>query len=527
MSRSARAAKGFLTSILQYASQIVVQALLAPIVLRVAGREALGAYAAIMQTLSFLALVDIAHSWSLERFLGQSIGLDDGGARFRHVFTTARTLLLITNTVFAALTVVFSLFISKLFHLSPGIAHQAREALYVIAVWAILRTPLAAYLNASVATQDLAATNLIGTVLGASRAVASLLFVLAGGGLFGLMLSGTVVEAAGMFLYRVRFKKLNPTLMPSWGIPDKPLLREMVGFGGHAMFLNVGNMLVFSSGNTLAGMTSGAAVASTYYTSQMPTMTAYNMVLRLSDSATPAINELWGRNETERLKQALMRLTRFLLLLSLPLATGVILFNRDLVVSWVGMQQYAGTLLSVTLALFCVVISVQRVAIVYAFVLGWMRLLTVTAFVQGVANFALAFYLGRKLGLGGITLALLIVVLPQTYLLWRKIGRFFELNVPVFLAECFLRCVFPLAAASALSLLVHHFVVIRQHHLLPIFAEAITFIVTYSLLAHRFSLAGQDRQDVDRYLGSFVRRLRSITGRPSAAAKETDDVSQP
>src|ERR1700747_3063546 len=134
MSRSARAASGFLTSVLQYISQILMQALLAPVVLRLAGREALGAYAAIMQTLGFLALVDVAHSWSLERFLGQSIGLPDGGARFRRVFTTARSLLLISNTVFAILTLIFSLYITRLFHLSPGIALQARHALYVIAV---------------------------------------------------------------------------------------------------------------------------------------------------------------------------------------------------------------------------------------------------------------------------------------------------------------------------------------------------------------------------------------------------------
>ena len=83
MSRSTRAAKGFLTSILQYASQIAVQALLAPVVLRIAGRETLGAYAAIMQAVAYLALVDLGSSWSLERFLAQALGLNDKGKRFR------------------------------------------------------------------------------------------------------------------------------------------------------------------------------------------------------------------------------------------------------------------------------------------------------------------------------------------------------------------------------------------------------------------------------------------------------------
>jgi O-antigen/teichoic acid export membrane protein len=509
MSRSGKAAKGFLTSLIQYSSQILVQSLLAPVVLKLAGREALGAYAALMQALSLLALVDIAHSWSLERFLGQSMGLDDGGARFRHIFTTARTLLLITNTIFAVLVIVFSMFIARLFHLSPGIGLQARYALYVIAVWAVVRTPLAAYLNASFATQDLAAVNLIGGLLGTARATASLLFVLAGGGLFGLMFAGTVVEACGTVLYRVRFKRKNPHLMPGWGIPDKALLREMVGFGGHAIFLNIGNMLVFNSGNALASLTNGAAVASTFYTSQMPTMTAYNMILRLSDNATPAINEFYGRGETERLKAALMRLTRFLLLLALPLATGVFFFNRDLVISWVGPNQYAGKLFTSTLAVFCVVIALQRAAMIFSFVFGWMRLLTLTSFAQGVANFGLAWFLGKRMGLGGISLALVLVTIPQTVMLWFRLGNYFGINLISFLSRCVARSSIPLFCASALSLLIRSTVSIGYRHLGGFLAEVLTFASTYLLVAYPFLLE-QDRNDVNRYLQGFAKRGRNV-----------------
>lgn len=93
MSRSGRAAKGFAASIVQFWTQMLVQVLLAPIVLHVAGRETLGAYAAIMQTLGFLYLFDVVGDWSLERFLAQATGQEDGGARFRVLFTTARTLI--------------------------------------------------------------------------------------------------------------------------------------------------------------------------------------------------------------------------------------------------------------------------------------------------------------------------------------------------------------------------------------------------------------------------------------------------
>lgn len=504
MSRSSRAAKGFVTGLFQYAAQILMQALLAPVVLKVAGRETLGAYAAIMQVVGFITLVDIVGSWSLERFLGQALGLEDGGERFRTILTTARTVFLFCNVVFALLVFVFSLFIGRLFHLSPETTYQARMALYVIAVWAIVRTPLAAYLNASIATQDLAATNLIGTGLGIGRAVASLGFVLLGGGLFGLMLAGTAVEACGYFLYRLRFKKVNPNLMPGWGFRDKALLKEMLGFGGHAVFVNIGNMLVFSSGNTIAGMTAGAAAASSFYTTQMPTMTAYNMMRRFSDSTTPAVNELWGRREVALVRRSLVRVTRLLMTLTLPLALGALLFNRDLVTAWVGPRQYAGTLLTASLAGFCVIASVQRIAIDYSFTFGWMKLLTTTSLLQGIANFVMAFFFAKALGLGGITLALAIVIVPQTFILWRRIGGFLKVNVVSLYGKCFLRALVPLAGATLAGWgLVHRLVSIRKHSFGPLAAELLAFAMVYFALAYIFMLTSQDRADVKRYGESF------------------------
>jgi O-antigen/teichoic acid export membrane protein len=513
MSRTGKAAKGFVASIFQFIAQILVQLLLAPIVLKLAGRETLGAYAAVMQALAYLSLTDFVGSWSLERFLGQASGIDAGGARFRCILTTARTVFIFTNLLYSILVVIFSLFTARLFHLSPNVAHQAQHALWVIAVWALLRTTLVAYGGALLAMQDIAVFNMIGMFMGIGRTVASLVFILMGGGLFGLMLAGTSVEAFGLILYRIRFKKLFPNLMPSWGISDKALLKEMLSFGGHALLVNLGTGLVYNSGNTIAGFTKGAAVASGFYTTQMPTMTVYNMMMRLPDSATPAINELWGRREVERLREALRRITRLLLALTLPLSLGVLLFNRDVVVTWVGDQQYAGTLLTASLAAFCIVVSLQRSAIVYSFTFGWMRLLSVTGIIQGAANFALGIALARLFGLGGITLALVLVILPQTMILWYRVGRFLEVNVAKLLGGCVARSVIPLGGSAACGLLVHRLVAIRQHHLLPLLAEAFTFIVVYSLLAYPLVLFDHDRGEIKRYLRGFAIRGRNLQRR--------------
>ncbi len=58
MSGTSRAIKGAVTSFLQYGLQIVLQIALAPLVLRAAGQETLGAYVSLMQAIGYLALVD-------------------------------------------------------------------------------------------------------------------------------------------------------------------------------------------------------------------------------------------------------------------------------------------------------------------------------------------------------------------------------------------------------------------------------------------------------------------------------------
>ena len=510
MSRSAKAAKGFATSIFRSLSQILVQILLAPIVLKMAGREALGAYAAIMQTVSLLLLVDIAGSWSLERFLGHALAAEDGGKRFREVFTTARTILLITNTIFGIGVFIISLFIGRLFHLSPQIQSQARDALYVVAVWGIIRTPLAAYANASIATQDLAATNLISTAISISRTLASLLFVLMGTGLFGLIISGTVVDVIGCFLYRARFRKMSPNLEPSWGVPDKALFREMLGFGGYVLLTNVGNRLFFNSANMMAALTNGAAEASAFYTSQMPTMTGYVMLMRVADNAAPAVYELSGRGEKERLGRAFLRLTHIVLVMTLPLAVGVVLFNRDVVTCWVGPSLYAGRLLSVTIAIFCVLDGIRSISVLFAFAQGWMKLLTVTSLIQGIANFALGYFLGKWLGLGGITLALCIVMLPQFFVLLREIEKAFTIPIASHLALNVLRLALPLGLAALASEFVHFRVKIALHHFQGLLLECFVFLAVYAPIAYTLALQPGDREEVRRYLSSVASMGKNI-----------------
>jgi hypothetical protein len=170
----------------------------------------------------------------------------------------------------------------------------------------------------------------------------------------------------------------------------------------------------------------------------------------------------------------------------------------------VGSAQYGGNLLTVTLALFCILDGIRGICVLFAFAQGWMRLLATTSLFQGIANFGLGFLLGKLLGLGGITLALSVVALPQFCLLLRKIDKTFSVGIIPRLGEIVLRLVLPLATAAVMGKLVHSRIRIAEHHFTGLLLECVTFFVVYCSVAYPLALCRQDRVDVRRYVGSAL-----------------------
>jgi hypothetical protein len=182
-----------------------------------------------------------------------------------------------------------------------------------------------------------------------------------------------------------------------------------------------------------------------------------------------------------------------------------VLFNRDVVTSWVGKLQYGGDLLTYTLALFCVLNGVRGICTLFAFAQGWMGLLGSTAVVQGAAGFGLGYWMGKELGLGGITLALSLVCLPQIFLLLRKIEQTYSIGVAAHFMGILLRLLIPLAAATAAGEVVHFRVKIAEHHFLGVTLECLAFLAAYCLAGYPLALHREDRADVRRYAHSVLR----------------------
>lgn len=501
-SRTSRVASGTLTAFLQYGLQMILQIALAPLVLKVAGKETLGAYAIITQVVGQLALLDFGFSTTLMRYLSNAYGYDDNKLRFGNVFTTGRTFLTASNILFSLAIILLSFWIGNLFSLSVAVNNQAKMALWLLAGWTVIRTPFTLYDSALFASQNQKVCNIFAMVNNSVRLVLSLGLVAIGGGLVGLMLANIFAELTGLIMSRWYFKRLYPDVRVGWGFPDKALFGEMFKFGFQIMLMNIVSRVIFGTDNIIVGYLFNATAVAAYYTTQIPTFACFALIWKLSDNASPAINELVAKGNINSLKSAYNRLYRYTLLMTLPVAVGIIIFNKPLVTFWVGPNQYAGNLMSSFLALFFFIAVMGHLNAAFLVGFGIIRPFIAFGLVEAVVKVSLSLILGRMFGIQWIMVASVIAAAPG--FLYMSLITLRRLNLSV--GEFWDEAIMPASMSCIFSILVTALIVIFQPHV-----NFIVFLVSGSLFMLAFFLGliiwGLSKADKEQIL-SYIFKLR-------------------
>ncbi|MBI5890591.1 MAG: oligosaccharide flippase family protein [Nitrosomonadales bacterium] len=419
-SRTSKAFRGTVASLMQYAIFIILQVILTPLILKIAGQEVLGAYSIIMQIVGYGILLDLGFSVALSRFLSQTYGLSDQGSRFSEVFTIGRVFLLITNLSLAALIVLVALNIGDLIVASESILDQAQLALYFLAAWTVIRTPLALYNHGLMATQNMAAANIIAIAGNMSRLTLSLLLVYTGFGLVGLIAANILSEAVSFAMQMKHFRKKYPNYVFGWKVTDNKLFREMFSFGVKYWGVNLAGVLFLGSDSIIVGNLYSASAASVFYTTKIPAFLLFQFIFRLSDNVAPATNELVAQGNFVAVRSAYLKILRYSLLLAMPLAIGIIGFNETVITVWVGAAQYAGDIMSLAIAVFVLTQVVNHINAMITLAAGDMRRWATVSVLTSLMSLALSYWLGKVLGMQWVMVAIALMDIPNAIFLFKR-----------------------------------------------------------------------------------------------------------
>lgn len=394
-SRKQRVLGGLLSNFAQYFLIIFLQFLLAPVILNYAGKEILGAYSVIMQIIAWGSLSDCGFGVACARNLAQAHALPDNHKKFCAVFSDAKVFYIFSNLLFAALIFLFAFYVQDFIKMDAAVARQARLAMYMYGLWVAVRIVIAMYGYALVATQNMALKNMTIGIGGVIRLILSLLLVIKGFGLPGLVtaniLADLSIEICDIYLY----KKLYPQDKFYFSIQDKPALKEMFFLGTGCMLVTLATKLMLATDSLIIGNLFGTAAVSVYYVTTMPGLVSHQLIKKLTETSTPALNEVYALGDTKKFTNAYLNLLRYSLLLTVPFMLGLILFNKPLVSLWVGPAQYGGILLTAGLALFAFTQVINQLNSTILIVRGEVKDMSVFAIAAGIGKVLLAYIFSR------------------------------------------------------------------------------------------------------------------------------------
>ena len=418
--RTSKAVKGTVTSLFQFGVLAILQVVLTPVVLKTAGQEVLGAYVIVMQIIGYGLILDFGLGVALSRYLSQSFGDSDKCARFTKIFNIGRYFILSINTLLSIFILILAFKIDHLLTGSDAIITDARGCLYLLSAWTIIRTPLVLYTHGLLASQNMAASNIISLIGGVFRLVLSFYLIFAEFGLIGLVVANVVSEFIGLLLHKVYFNKLFPKLDLQWRWPDMPILRELFAFGLTYWGVNIAIVLTVGSDSVVIGHLYGAATAAIFYTTKTPSFLIIQVIYKISDNAGPAANELLAQGNFDAVKSAYLRILRYSLLLAVPLAIGIVGFNKGFITAWVGVNQYAGSVMSLALACFVLTQVINHINAMITLAVGNMRNWMAISVVTGLMTITLAYALGKFLGMQWVMVAIAMMDIPTFIFLTRR-----------------------------------------------------------------------------------------------------------
>jgi len=503
MGRAKKAAKGLITGWIQYFLNLLMQVAFVPLILMYAGQETLGAYAIITQMLGYVSLVDFGLSITTLRFLSHAYGKDDDKKEFFQIMSLSRIVLLATNILFALATLGISFWLQELFRFSPDMLEDARACMYMIAFWAIFRSPWVVYAGGLVASQRLATANIIYMVGNISRVGLSLALVLTGYGLKGLIAANIASEIISTALFIIYFHREFGRHSIGWTIRNDKLLKEVFSFSGYILIINLSSLLIFSTGNIIVGSLFGVVAASIFYSTQVPANSGYGLIQMVGKNAAPAINELYGKKDFATLKTSYLNIHKYTNMLSFPFAIGLLLLNRSFISIWAGRSQYGGDLMTGSLACLSVFICVNGVSSTYVQAKGEIKALSRLSFAEGLLNLALSLLLGSLMGMGGVLLAMLIARIPTTAYVSYKSQKDLDVSFHEYMKICVIQpfCI-SLACGTVLFATAY---IIPPNVWVNLIVNVAVFMILYAYLSYRIAMTDEEKSRIKDWVNGLYR----------------------
>jgi O-antigen/teichoic acid export membrane protein len=405
-----------------YAVSALYVFFLIPIIVRFIGVEQFGLWSLMLALTGYIGLADLGLSTSFVKYIAEYVSVGDSRRVNQVIRQGLLFYVLLSVVVLVAGYFLFPLAFSIL--RIPSVKYDLSQMCFLTALATFGVSNIAGVFGSILnGIQRSDVFNMLVAILLPLKFAASFVVLALGYGLIGLMTSDLVVSAGTIiplvWMTKKHFPQFSLTHIPY----DNGLMKVLLRFGAQLQVSRFAELVQFQFDKMLLSRFIGLPAVSLYDFGSRPLARLRALPITAIASLVPAVSALDAVHERARIQAALIRSTRYLVVLTLPCFAFIVCFAHELVAVWLGpgFDQAATTM--------------QILAIGYAISVGAMTLALVSqgmgqpkyqmhaTIVQAILNIVLSTTLVLTFGYFGAVVGTTVSIIVGASLFYYWFGK--------------------------------------------------------------------------------------------------------
>lgn len=429
--RLARILHGGASALISRGVALLVNAVTLPLTIRYLGPLQYGIWITISTTVVMLAVMDLGVANTLTNMISRAYAMDDRAAAQRY-YATGFWISSGISTVIGMISLLLWPRINwgYLFHLQDAaLIHEISLCAAIVLGFFLLSLPLNLVHRILSGYQQTQITNYFNLLSNVLSLLAILAVIKLHGSLVMLMLMYSGSLLLGSITLNVWVNLWDRRwLMPSPRFIRRAVVGELMSSGMGFFVLQLAGIVVFNSDNLIITHYLGAADVTPYSVTWR--LAGYAAVLQTAvlPSLWPAYSEAYARGDYDWVRRMFWRTAR-IAMGAVALAVLILTFCGQWLIGWyAGPSAVPGALLLGTICAWTLLSAGMDLEACLLAAVNRVRAQGILGAIAAVLNIALSIYLVKRLGslgviLGTILSYLLVLVVPQTVIVWRTLYR--------------------------------------------------------------------------------------------------------
>jgi len=371
------------------------------------GQSAYGLWVLVASITVYFSMLDIGYGVAQVRFTAHYRAKNDIAA-LNEIASTMFCVFTVVGLFTYLLAVVLAFNLEEFFRLTPLQAATGRNVLLLVSAYVALGFPFSVFGGIVNGFQRMYVNGVVALVTAIVVAIVNVAVLMAGYGLVELVAATTVVRIGSYFAYALNAYRVFPELRIRLRSFRWIRLKEVTGFSIFILLIDLANKLNYSTDTIVIGIFIGTTGVAVWAVAQRLIEIVQRITDQLNSALFPVVVDSSTIQHLDRLQKILLQGTRLSLAMVIPMATGLTLLSRPLVMSWVG-PNFAGSVPLIHILSIAVALRVGNAT--SSMVLkgsGRHRLLAGSNITMAASNLVLSVLLVRRYGLVGVAVGTLI-----------------------------------------------------------------------------------------------------------------------